>query len=93
VPNRLRAPIEDGVHFVDVLPEPPKGSVLAVHRINGQIVAGFFVSPEHGGTREQPFPEVIEGAWEFYHRRCEAIYPRAAADTSARPGPRRFEVL
>lgn len=89
--SQIAAP-EDGVHFVDIMPEPPKDAVMIVHRINGKDIAAVWVAREHGGTPAQPFPELVEGAWVFWHRRFEAV--NGSSDASPdRPRPRTLELL
>jgi hypothetical protein len=82
---------DDGVHFVDVLPDPPEGAVLLIHRLNGKDIAGIWVHPDHGGTPDKPFPELVEGCWAWFQRRQEVTSPAPASDD--RPRPRLLELL
>jgi hypothetical protein len=79
---------QDGVHFVDILPEPKPGSVLIMFQLHGETIGGAWVSPQHGGTIDKPFPEVVEGSWVFWERRLEATCVAAE-----RPAPRSLELL
>jgi hypothetical protein len=86
------APPQDGVHFVDILPEAPPGSVMLVHTLNDKLIAGVWVHPDHGGTPQQPFPEVVRAAWEFWNARHEATSSDVAFEAN-RPAPRLLELL
>ena len=77
---------------MDILPEPPKDAVVLVHRLNGAIIAGVWVHPDHGGTPSKPFPELVRGAWEFWNSRYEATIGSSGVSPS-RPVPRVLELL
>jgi hypothetical protein len=91
--SQIAAPAE-GVHFVDprMLPGPKEGDVCVVQVLNGKVIAGVWVDPEHGGTAANPSPELVEGAWVFWNRRHEATCCDAAFEAS-RPAPRLLELL